>query len=59
MTKAPRPKREAHPQHPRPHCFADIRKDCEDRLARGLKLDFEQIMLDIDAIKAAMEVTRN
>jgi hypothetical protein len=59
VTKAPRSKRDPDPQHPRPHCFADIRKDCEDRLARGLKLDFDQIMLDIDAIKAAMEIAQN
>ena len=38
-----------------PATFAAIRRDCESRLARGLKLDFDQIMLDIAALRARTE----
>jgi len=31
--------------------FEDIRWAAEKRLARGLKLDFDQIMLDIAAVR--------
>lgn len=31
--------------------FSDIRRDAEKRLASGLKLDFDQIMLDIAALR--------
>jgi hypothetical protein len=34
-----------------PH-FADVRRNAEMRLKLGLKLDFEQIMADIAAIRA-------
>jgi len=34
----------------RPVTFADVRRDAEKRMARGLKLDFDQIMLEIAVI---------
>jgi hypothetical protein len=37
----------------RPSTFAEIRRDAEKKLARGLKLDFDQIMLDIEAIRVS------
>ena len=36
-----------------PTTFAEIRSDAEKKLQRGLKLDFDQIMLDIAALRAA------
>jgi hypothetical protein len=33
--------------------FADIRREAEARLTRGLRLDFDQIMLDIAAVRRA------
>jgi hypothetical protein len=33
--------------------FADVRREAEARLARGLRLDFDRIMLDIAAIRRA------
>ena len=41
------------PHRKRPLTFAAIRRDAENRLARGLKLDFDQIMLDIAALMVA------
>ena len=44
----------------RPTTFAEVRRRAEDRLAHGLKLNFDQIMLDIDAIrKQAAKPSRN
>ena len=44
----------------RPATFAEIRRDAEKRLARGLGLDFDQIMLDIAAIRArAAKLAKN
>jgi hypothetical protein len=40
------------PHRKRPRTFAAIRRDAENRLARGLKLDFDQIMSDITALMA-------
>ena len=31
--------------------FGDIRRECEQKLARGLALDFDKIMLEIDAVR--------
>ena len=42
-------------QAKRPTTFAEIRFNAEERLRHGLKLDFDQIMLDIGAIRAAAE----
>ena len=36
----------------RPTTFAEVRSDAEKRLALGLGIDFDQIMLDIAAIRA-------
>jgi hypothetical protein len=47
-----RPPPKMHPHRKRPLTFAAIRRDAENRLARGLKLDFDQIMLDITALIA-------
>lgn len=38
-----------------PTTFAEIRSDAEKKLQRGLKLDFDQIMLDIAALRARAE----
>jgi hypothetical protein len=54
MVKRP-PTRQVRTRHKHPMTFADVRHDAEDRLARGLKLDFDQIMLDIAAIRARAE----
>jgi hypothetical protein len=43
------------PHRKHPTTFAEIRRDAEKRLARGLKLDFDQIMLDIAALRARAE----
>jgi len=40
------------PRRKHPTTFAEIRRDAEKRLALGLVLDFDQIMLDIAAIRA-------
>lgn len=40
------------PHRKQPATFAEIRRDAEKRLARGLRLDFDQIMLDIAVIRA-------
>ena len=47
-----RPPPRPSPHRKRPLTFAAIRRDAESRLARGLKLDFDQIMLDITALMA-------
>jgi hypothetical protein len=48
------------PHHKHPATFAEIRRKAEKRLARGLKLDFDQIMLDIAVIRArADKLTKN
>ena len=43
------------PQAKDPTTFAEIGRDAEKRLALGLKLDFDQIMLDIEAIRKRAE----
>jgi hypothetical protein len=35
--------------------FSDIRRAAEKRLAHGLDLDFDQIMLDIAALRRRLE----
>jgi hypothetical protein len=51
-----RPQKHSEPPHRRhPMTFAEIRRDAEKRLKRGLKLDFDQIMLDIEAIRVRAE----
>jgi hypothetical protein len=45
-----RPPPRQSPPHKRPLNFAAIRRDAEQRLARGLKLDFDQIIADITAL---------
>ena len=49
-----RPVKKATIRSPRKHLhtFADIRHKAEQRLRRGLKLDFDQIMLDIATLRA-------
>ncbi|HME12876.1 MAG TPA: hypothetical protein VKF79_08450 [Candidatus Acidoferrum sp.] len=46
-----------YPDRPRkrPSTFAEVRHDAEKRLEHGLKLDFDQIMLDIAAIRVRAE----
>jgi hypothetical protein len=43
------------PHRKHPTTFAEIRRNAENRLARGLKLDFDQIMLDIAALRVRAE----
>jgi urease gamma subunit len=45
-----RPPPRQSPPRKRPLTFAVIRRNAEKRLARGLKLDFDQIMSDITAL---------
>jgi len=45
-------RRSARAHRKRPVTFAEIRSDAEKRLALGLGLDFDQIMLDIAAVRA-------
>ena len=45
----------AQPHRNRPTTFAEVRRNAEERLALGLKLDFDQIMLDIEAIRKQAE----
>jgi len=52
MKSRPPPKLIARSHRKRPRTFADIRRNAEMRLKLGLKLDFEQIMADIAAIRA-------
>jgi hypothetical protein len=52
------PPRRARPRK-RPATFSDVRRDAEKKLARGLELDFDQIMLDIAAIRRAGRLTKN
>jgi hypothetical protein len=50
------PQRDSEPPHRKhPTTFAEIRHDAEKRLERGLKLDFDQIMLDIELLRARAE----
>jgi hypothetical protein len=35
----------------RERTFADIRRDCEQKLARGERLNFDKVMLEIAAIR--------
>ena len=53
MKSRPSPERISRPRSKRPRTFAEIRRDAEHRLRRGLKLDFKQIMLDIAALRGA------
>jgi uncharacterized membrane protein len=53
MKSRPPPKLIARSDRKRPRTFADIRRNAEKRLKLGLQLDFEQIMADIAAIRAA------
>ena len=54
------PKRSKRPPRKRPTTFAEVRRNAEKKLALGLKLDFDQIMLDIEVIrKWAEKPTKN
>ena len=52
MKSRPPPKLVGRTYRKRPRTFADIRRSAEKRLKLGLKLDFDQIMADIAAIRA-------
>jgi hypothetical protein len=43
------------PHQKRPSTFDEVRRSAEKTLRRGLKLDFDQIMLDIAAIRVRAE----
>ena len=54
------PRRSARVHRKPPITFAEVRSDAEKRLALGLLLDFDQIMLDIAAIRArAAKLTKS
>ena len=49
------PKHLKRPHRKHPTTFAEIRRNAEERLAQGLKVDFEQIMIDIAVIRVEAE----
>jgi hypothetical protein len=52
MKSRPPPKLIVRAHRKRPRTFADIRRNAEKRLKLGLKLDFDQMMADIAALRA-------
>ena len=51
----PRLKQSKRPRRTRPATFAEIRLNAEKRLRRGLKLDFDQIMRDVEELRMRAE----
>jgi hypothetical protein len=52
MKSRPPPEPISGPRRRRPRTFAEIRRNAETRLRRGLKLDFGGIMRDVAALRA-------
>jgi hypothetical protein len=55
MSSRPPPKHIARSRAKRPRTFAEIRRNAEQTLRLGLRLNFKQIMLDIAALRAGAQ----